>query len=498
MKKNIIKFIIIFLLIFGISDSKVFAQFSKKISGEQLEKLLTENYILINGRFGSFKWEFNKDKTYYVFPHHDKTFQMPNNGTWEITGFLGGGSSLILTDRQQIINGRNIKYQFYFGEDGYIYTGSERMHTYSLENIQEKISREARLVEEKRIAEELRLKKIEEEKRQLAIKREQERIKQEQERIKQEEEKKRFQAEYELAVKKDKERREEEERKELYASIVKYSLLGLFLLIISYLTYKYKSKIFEYKSKIFLDLKKSFNKEFLNKKLNKSTTFSELINKPLQSLNLKDFDVNKSTIFEMTGYKTFVIRFKKKIEWGKILEFLNKNLDDKNINAKNLSYSLHNLRSDGSWDNREVLVGNAMEFRCFDQSLRYQFANHYKYAERISNLVNKKFLNLEGLTYNEILDVKNIISANLTSEGKIKLRYKWGWSIAIFFLFLIFAGMFSEENRYTTSDEQAYCDRYADPYNVLLRSKDHLDYSNYRFRREACIREIIKYKKLKH
>jgi hypothetical protein len=141
MKKNIIKFIIIFLLIFGISDSKVFAQFSKKISGEQLEKLLTENYILINGRFGSFKWEFNKDKTYYVFPHHDKTFQMPNNGTWEITGFLGGGSSLILTDRQQIINGRNIKYQFYFGEDGYIYTGSERMHTYSLENIQEKISR---------------------------------------------------------------------------------------------------------------------------------------------------------------------------------------------------------------------------------------------------------------------------------------------------------------------------------------------------------------------
>jgi hypothetical protein len=265
---------------------------------------------------------------------------------------------------------------------------------------------------------------------------------------------------------------------------------NLFLTLKKY----FKNKFF---NKEFFN-KEFFNKEFLNKKLNKSTTFSELINKPLQSLNLKDFDVNKSTIFEMTGYKTFVIRFKKKIEWGKILEFLNKNLDDKNINDKNLSYSLHNLRGDGSWDNREVLVGNAMDFRCFDQSLRYQFANHYKYAEQISNLVNKKFLNLEGLTYNEILDVKNIISANLTSEGKIKLRYKWGWSIAFFFLFLIFAGMFSEENRYTTSDEQAYCDRYADPYNVLLRSKDHLDYSNYRFRREACIREIIKYKKSKH
>lgn len=284
MKKNIIKFIIIFLLIFGISDSKVFAQFSKKISGEQLEKLLTENYILINGRFGSFKWEFNKDKTYYVFPRHDKTFQMPNSGTWEITGFLGGGSSLILTDHQQIINGRNIKYQFYFGEDGYVYTGSERMHTYSLENIEEKISREARLIEEKRVAEELRLKKIEEEKRQLAIKREQERIKQE-------EEKKRFQAEYELALKKDKERREEEERKELYASIVKYSLLGLFLLIISFLTYKYKSKINnlylkfinsiqEFKNNIAKENKLTRNyKKIKNSSYNNSNFFKSILNK---------------------------------------------------------------------------------------------------------------------------------------------------------------------------------------------------------------------------
>jgi hypothetical protein len=247
MKKNIVKFIIIFLLIFGISDSKVFAQFSKKISGEQLEKLLTENYILINGRFGSFKWEFNKDKTYYVFPHHDKTFQMPNNGTWEITGFLGGGSSLILTDRQQIINGRNIKYQFYFGEDGYIYTGSERMHTYSLENIQEKISREARLVEEKRIAEELRLKKIEEEKRQLAIKREQERIKAEQ--IKKEEEKKRLELaewakkEEEAKIKRDNEERIKLEREEFYKNILKYSLISIFLSALSFFIYKYRTRI---------------------------------------------------------------------------------------------------------------------------------------------------------------------------------------------------------------------------------------------------------------
>jgi len=240
MRKNILKFIIIFSLIFGISDSKVFAQFSKKISGEQLEKLLTENYILINGRFGSFKWEFNKDKTYYVFPRHDKTFQMPNSGTWEITGFLGGGSSLILTDHQQIINGRNIKYQFYFGEDGYVYTGSERMHTYSLENIEEKISREARLVEEKRVAEELRLKKIEEEKRQLAIKREQ---------IKKEEERKRLELaewakkEVEAKIKRDNEERIKLEREEFYKNILKYSLISIFLSALSFFIYKYRTRI---------------------------------------------------------------------------------------------------------------------------------------------------------------------------------------------------------------------------------------------------------------
>jgi hypothetical protein len=158
------------------------------------------------------------------------------------------------------------------------------MHTYSLENIEEKISREARLIEEKRVAEELRLKKIEEEKRQLAIKREQERIKQE-------EEKKRFQAEYELALKKDKERREEEERKELYASIVKYSLLGLFLLIISFLTYKYKSKINnlylkfinsiqEFKNNIAKENKLTRNyKKIKNSSYNNSNFFKSILNK---------------------------------------------------------------------------------------------------------------------------------------------------------------------------------------------------------------------------
>jgi hypothetical protein len=312
MKKNIIKFIIIFSLIFGISNSKISAQnldglgklikileqAPDKISGEKLEKLLIENHILVYEtvryeKQSSYQyhaeWSFNKDKTYTVidknnYRYNNSSIKHPDKGRWELAGL---GSSIVRLD-----DASNGRFQISFSENGNIYGGSEKYYSYSLENIQEKISREARLVEEKRIAEELRLKKIEEEKRQLAIKREQERIKQEQERIKQEEEKKRFQAEYELAVKKDKERREEEERKELYASIVKYSLLGLFLLIISYLTYKYKSKIFEYKSKIFLDLKKSFKpvkenllktiKDISEKKKTSKKNINPIIEKPIR------------------------------------------------------------------------------------------------------------------------------------------------------------------------------------------------------------------------
>jgi len=301
MKKNIVKFIIIFSLIFNFSTPKVFSQnldslgrlidalgrTSNKISGDKLEKLLTENYILINGRDGPYnyssQWKFNKDKTYSVNPPNNSSSTiLPNSGTWDIVGL--GNSSLLLTDYQKYADTRNVKFQFFFGEDGYIYTGSERKYSYGLENIQEKINKEARLVEEKRAAEELRLKKIEEEKRQLAIKREQERIKQE-------EEKKRFQAEYELALKKDKERREEEERKELYASIVKYSLLGLFLLIISFLTYKYKSKINnlylkfinsiqEFKNNIAKENKLTRNyKKIKNSSYNNSNFFKSILNK---------------------------------------------------------------------------------------------------------------------------------------------------------------------------------------------------------------------------
>jgi len=454
MRKNILKFIIIFSLIFNISNSKVFAQNlvenlsdalgieANKIKGEKLEKLITENYILIgsnvlNGGEAVAEWEFNKDKTYSLTINKEGYREGYNSrqGRWELFGL--GNSNIRLYDDS------GTKSEMYFEKDGY-YRLSQQTYSYRLENKNERIKRLAQIEEEKRIAEEQRLKKIEEEKRQLAAKREQERIKQE-------EEKKRAQVENQLAAKKAMEIRAEEEKKKLHENILKYSVLGSFFLSISFLIYKYKQEIkdlfleiknsyFDYTKMIAEEKKTSsqYKEELVDNKIKQTETFSEL-SKPMKSLNLKDSDVNKSTIFQMTDYKTFIIIFKKKIEWAKILEFLKKNLDDKNINDANLKFSLHNLRKDGSWDFEETLVGNAMEFICFEKStLRYQFVNHYKYAEKISNLINKKFSNLEGLKYDQILDVKEVISQNIKKEGKIKLRYKYGWSaIAIFFLLII-------------------------------------------------------------
>ena len=250
MKKKLIKFLITVSILLTTFNTNILAQ--NRISGEKLEKLLTENHIIIYDFFGPLRnndnIEINFDagsKTYSVkgsFPLQQNIIH-PRSGTWEIVGF---GKSIVRLDdiqNQNQYTNQNARIQLFFGDDGNIYNINQKLYSYRLENKKERIENNARRIEEERKAEELRLKKIEEEKRQLAIKREQERIKQEQERIKQEEEKKRFQAEYELAVKKDRERRKEEEREELYASIVKYSILGLFLLIISFLTYKYKSKI---------------------------------------------------------------------------------------------------------------------------------------------------------------------------------------------------------------------------------------------------------------
>jgi len=129
MKKKILKFVIIFSLTFGISNSKVSAQnstglgklfdfagqSSNKISGEKLEKLLIENYILVESiTVGLYKgeWKFNKDKTYSTnppYPYNDG----PKSGVWKIDCL--GNWCIKLADNS------NVQFQFAFGEDGHIY-----------------------------------------------------------------------------------------------------------------------------------------------------------------------------------------------------------------------------------------------------------------------------------------------------------------------------------------------------------------------------------------
>ena len=297
MRKNILKFIIIFLLIFNISNSKVSAQnldslgrlfnilgqTSNKLSGEKLEKLLLENHIIIYDHYCPLRNEielnFNTNKTYTLngtFPITSRAIH-PSSGTWELVGL--GNSYVRLNDNQNINQYSNNKarFQFLFGEDGNIYEGSEKIYSYRLENKNEKINRQAQIAEEKRIAEEQRLKKLEEEKRQLAIKREQERIKAEQ--IKREEEKKRLELaewakkEEEEKIKRENEERIKLEREELFKNILKYSLFFIGTIIIAGVIY-YVNKFHKDKAKnLFLNLKnyfknKFFNKEFLNKNIN--------------------------------------------------------------------------------------------------------------------------------------------------------------------------------------------------------------------------------------
>ena len=171
MRKNILKFIIIFLLIFNISNSKVSAQnldslgrlfnilgqTSNKLSGEKLEKLLLENHIIIYDHYGPLRNEielnFNTNKTYTLngtFPITSRAIH-PSSGTWELVGL--GNSYVRLNDNQNINQYSNNKarFQFLFGEDGNIYEGSEKIYSYRLENKNEKINRQAQIAEEKRI-----------------------------------------------------------------------------------------------------------------------------------------------------------------------------------------------------------------------------------------------------------------------------------------------------------------------------------------------------------
>jgi hypothetical protein len=276
MKKNLIKFFITVSILLTTFSTNIFAQ--NRISGEKLEKLLTENHIIIYNVFvggNGFELNFKTDKTYSSnsVSSYYSNYTHPSSGTWEIVGF--GKSSVILNDTKRI--------QLLFGDDGNIYDLNQKLYSYRLENKKERIENNARKIEEERKAEELRLKKIEEEKRQLAIKREQERIKTEQ--IKKEQE--RIKLEFdefakkieEERIKNEEERIKKEKKEQLYNNILFLIGIAIALSIFYYINKFHKDKA----KNLYLKLKKSLSKIF--------NTFK------IESFDKKIFDIKKLVLF---------------------------------------------------------------------------------------------------------------------------------------------------------------------------------------------------------
>ena len=126
---------------------------------------------------------------------------------------------------------------------------------------------------------------------------------------------------------------------------------------------------------------------------------------PKNLLNVKDFIINKSTLFQMISHNTFKIRFKKNILKEELFDFLKKNIkilitykSDKNAGDPDKNEFLINLFEEGNW--------------------RYYWAKNYKHAEEITNSVNKKFSSLDNLTNDEIWEFKRLLSEKLKENEK--------------------------------------------------------------------------------
>jgi len=478
MKKNLIKFLITVSILLTTFNANILAQ--SKISGEKLEKLLIENHIIIfnvDVRRDGFELNFNTDKTYKSTSDlsYSYTYNYPSSGTWEIVGF--GKSNLLLKD----IHIEPI--QLFFGEDGNIYDLKRKLYSYRLENKKERINIQAKVAEEKRIAEELRLKKIEEEKRQLAIKREQERIKAEQERnkaeeIKRNEEKRKL--ELEEYVKKQKEeeiKRQKEEQ--LYNNILFLIGIAIVIATVFYINKFHKDKVKNLYKNIKNLYKNIFpNKESLNKNIKSTLAIGGLNNKPLRALNLKDFNIGKSTLFRMTKHNSFKIKFKKNIFKEDFLNFLNKN----------------------SVIFNEFFTKDSKEFDInFKRSFRYEWEQNYKYAEKITNLINQKFSSLVNFTNDEIFHYKEWLSEELQNNGKITFLNKViMWTVIPITGFILWSNIyykFISDERFLTADDYIICQNFGDPYGRLRKSKDPFDHDTYKFRYNNCIKEKIAIRK---
>jgi len=260
-KKNLIKFFITVSILLTTFNTNTLAQ--KAIGGEKLQKLLTENHIIIyyftcplrnnvELNFDAGRKTYERDGFFECRDGNipDKNFIHPTSGTWELVD--AEKDVVQLNDTQNKYTNQVTRIQLLFGDNGNIYNFNNKLYSYRLENKKQRIENNARRIE----AEELKLKKIEEEKRKLAIKREQEKIRAEQLKIKQDEEKRRLEEEKEIIRKKEAEeeaklKREKFLKDTFFFIIVSASIVGIYY----YINRFHKEKIVIYKNQIVTKLK---------------------------------------------------------------------------------------------------------------------------------------------------------------------------------------------------------------------------------------------------
>ena len=198
----------------------------------------------------------------------------------------------------------------------------------------------------------------------------------------------------------------------------------------------------------------------------------------MESINLKNFNINKFTLFKMINHNTLKIKFKEKILKEEFIDFLDKNLKHYKLKSKAI-------------DSQRFYID-------LKNSFTYQWVKNYSVAEEITNLINKKFYSLESLNNDEIFEFKSLLSEKLKNNGKITIEKKIVMWIAIPIMSFIFGSKiyydFISDERFLTEDDRWYCYTIINP--KLGYSKILSERSLYYSLKEDCYKDMIAKRKL--
>ena len=298
MKKKLIKFFIIVNILLTTFNTNILAQ--NIISGEKLEKFLFENTITYNDVGYQIQISFYNNQTFkfevFGFGEHRGTWIFENS---KKAVYL----RLFITPEKEYILGAKVPEGVIEFDDKFIiFKGTDEWkrsdkREYSSFN---RIIEQERQAEIKKKAEIQQAEKQAEIKRQAEIKKEQERIKSEQ--IKKESEE-RLKKSEEERIKRENEERIRQEKEQIYNNIL--SLIGI-AIVLSFIYYiiKFRKDL----SKIFNSVNiKSADKYYLDDKLKNIPTAQGLINKPLKTRKVKNFNINNSKNSKLGIVATFII-----------------------------------------------------------------------------------------------------------------------------------------------------------------------------------------------